>query len=87
MDDEHVDPNWEYYLETGEDPTGGELSGEEIADMDLHADMLGLSNRDIRILSAYSRILQGTSKNDALSLYGITKEEYDRNIERVLSEC
>ena len=87
MYDEGVDPNWEYYLETGEDPTDGELSGEEAADLDLHGDMLGLSNRDIRILGAYSAILNGSTLKYAMKKFGITEKEYNENINRVLNEC
>jgi len=32
MSDDRIDPFWEYYYETGTDPTGGELdTGEEDA--------------------------------------------------------
>ena len=84
MYDEGVDPNWEYYLETGEDPTDGELSGEEAAELDLHGDMLDIPEFDLRVMAAYGDIKRGISRRNALKKFNLTEKEYTENLHRVL---
>lgn len=86
MYEQGVDPNWEYYLETGEDPTDGELSEDESAEMDEDSNALGISEFDMCVLDAYETIMRGCTLRYALRKNGLTEKEYMDNIDRVLKE-
>lgn len=55
---------------------------------DMHAELLDgiISQFDLHIMDAYSQIRRGAKKSMALKANGLTEEEYDTNIDRVLSE-
>ena len=52
----------------------GEFIGEEVSDFDL------------RIAAVYGALNRGVSKQEALTQYGLTVEQYDSNIQRVLAD-
>ena len=45
-----------------------------------------ISKRDFDIMSVYGAISRGVPKQEALDEHGMSAEEYDANIERVLSQ-
>lgn len=54
----------------------------------MHSELLGdeISNLDLRIMGVYGATGRGVSLNEALKKYDVTREMYDKNIDRVLSE-
>lgn len=40
--------------------------------------------RDVLIMGAYCRISKGEPKEEVLQKYGLTEQEYDSNVKRVL---
>lgn len=54
----------------------------------MHAEFIGddISDLDLRIMAVYGAISRGTEKESALREYGLTEQEYNENIDRVLSE-
>lgn len=53
----------------------------------MHAELLGdeIPYKDLLICSVYGATKRGISLDDALKIHGISKEEYEQNIERVLN--
>lgn len=54
----------------------------------MHSELLGdeVSDLDLRLMGVYGATGRGVPFNEALKKYNITKDIYDENIERVLSE-
>lgn len=54
----------------------------------MHSELLGdeISNLDLRIMGIYAATGRGISLNEALKKYDVSREVYDKNIDRVLSE-
>lgn len=54
----------------------------------MHSELLGdeISNLDLRIMGIYGATGRGVSLNEALKKYDVSREVYDKNIDRVLSE-
>lgn len=54
----------------------------------MHSELLGdeISNLDLRIMAIYGATGRGVSLNEALKKYDVSREVYDKNIDRVLSE-
>ncbi|QIK58818.1 hypothetical protein G7050_02745 [Dysgonomonas sp. HDW5A] len=54
----------------------------------MHSELLGdeISNLDLRIMGIYGATGRGVSLNEALKKYDVSREIYDKNIDRVLSE-
>lgn len=55
---------------------------------EMHAELLDgeISRFDLCVMGVFAQIRRGVAKNVALKRYGISEEEYDANIKRVLSE-
>lgn len=53
----------------------------------MHFEFLGeeISEFDLSIMSVYGAIQRGLTKEEALKSNGVTEEDYDANVERVLS--
>lgn len=54
----------------------------------MHSELLGdeISNLDLRIMGIYGATGRGISLNEALKKYDVTREVYEKNLARVLSE-
>ena len=54
---------------------------------EMHFDLIGkdIPKFDLYIMGVYGAISRGVSIEDALKKYGLTREQYESNIERVLS--
>lgn len=54
---------------------------------EMHSEFIGeeISKFDLYIMGCYGAIARGVPLNDALAKYGLTREEYESNIDRVLS--
>ena len=53
----------------------------------MHADMLGWSQEDTRLIEIWTDIRAGEKKSDVCKKYGISEEYYDENIEAALERC
>lgn len=53
----------------------------------MHSEFLGkeIPKLDISVMGVYGAIARGVSLEDALERYGLTLEQYEQNVERVLS--
>jgi len=53
----------------------------------MHAELLGdeIPYEDLLILAVYGATQRGISLEEALKKYGISKEEYENNIDRALN--
>ena len=54
----------------------------------MHSELFGdeVSNFDLRIASVFGAIKRGVDKQEALAQYELTEQEYEDNIERVLTD-
>lgn len=54
---------------------------------EMHAELIGkeVSNFDLKVMGVYGAVARGVALTDALKRYEITREQYEKNIERVLS--
>ena len=54
---------------------------------EMHSEFLGkeIPKLDISVMGVYGAIARGVSLEDALERYGLTLEQYEQNVERVLS--
>lgn len=54
---------------------------------EMHAELIGkeVSNFDLKVMGVYGAVARGVSIEEALKRYGITREQYEKNIDRVLS--
>ncbi len=53
----------------------------------MHAEMLGWSQEDAKLLDVYANIRNGISKIEACKQFEITVEYYDDNIEGAMKRC
>lgn len=53
----------------------------------MHAEMLGWSQEDAKLLDVYANIRDGISKIEACKRAGFTVEYYDANIEEAKKRC
>lgn len=53
----------------------------------MHADMLGWSQEDARLLDVWVEIRRGANKYDVCKKYGITEKYYDESIEAAIKRC
>lgn len=58
-------------------------NSDEDAAFDLVCDDYGAL--DARVMGVYGAMVRGLSKADALAKYGLSEEQYDANVERVLN--
>lgn len=58
-------------------------NNDEDAAFDLMCDEVGAL--DAKVMGVYGAMVRGISKGDALAKYGLTEEQYDANVERVLN--
>lgn len=54
---------------------------------EMHSEFLGkeISQLDLKVMGVYGAVARGVSLDDALERYGLTREQYEQNVERVLS--
>ena len=54
---------------------------------EMHSEFLGkeIPKLDIAVMGVYGAIARGVSVDDALQRYGLTLEQYEQNVDRVLS--
>ena len=52
----------------------------------MHSEFIGneIPLNELKIMGVYGAIKRGLSKQEALSEYGITEEDYDNNIDNIL---
>ena len=53
----------------------------------MHADMLGWSQEDTKLLIVYVNIRCGVPKEEACKQAGIDVDDYDKNIEDAKKQC
>ena len=53
----------------------------------MHADMLGWSQEDTKLLIVYVNIRRGVPKEEACKQAGIDVDDYDKNIEDAKKRC
>ena len=53
----------------------------------MHSEFLGkeIPQLDLKVMGVYGAVARGVSLDDALERYGLTREQYEQNVERVLS--
>jgi hypothetical protein len=75
--------NYVYVEAQGEKPT--ELYDHYTTEM--HAELIGkeISIFDLKVMGVYGAVARGVALADALKRYKLTREQYEKNIERVLS--
>lgn len=54
---------------------------------EMHSEFIGdeIPKFDLYVMGVYGAVARGVSLKDALAKYGLTREEYESNIDRVLS--
>ena len=54
---------------------------------DMHSELLGdeIPKLDLYVMGVYGAMRRGASLEEALEKYGLTREEYEANVDRVLS--
>lgn len=54
---------------------------------EMHSEFLGkeIPQLDLKVMGVYGAVARGVSLDDALERYGLTREQYEQNVERVLS--
>lgn len=54
---------------------------------EMHAELIGkeVSNFDLKVMGVYGAVARGVSIEEALKRYELTLEQYEKNIDRVLS--
>lgn len=54
---------------------------------EMHSEFLGkeIPQSDLKVMGVYGAVARGVSLDDALERYGLTREQYEQNVERVLS--
>lgn len=63
------------------------MANKEELTTDMHAEFIGkeIPKLDLYVMGVYGALRRGLSLEDALARYGLSRKEYNDNIERVLS--
>lgn len=63
------------------------MADKEELTTDMHAEFIGkeIPKFDLYVMGVYGAVARGVSLEDALKKYGLTREQYEANVERVLS--
>ena len=78
---------WKKDVNEGRLPKWLPSTGEDLTTA-MHEELIGdeFSHFDFMVFAASGAISRGVPKSEALRKYGITEQEYDDNIDRVLSQ-
>ncbi len=54
---------------------------------DMHSEFIGkeIPKLDLYVMGVYGAVARGLSLDEALEKYGLTREQYEKNVDRVLS--
>ncbi len=63
------------------------MADKEELTTEMHSEFIDkeIPKLDLYIMGVYGAVARGTSLEEALNKYGLTREQYETNIERVLS--
>lgn len=63
------------------------MAHQEELTTEMHSEFIGkeIPKLDLYVMSVYGAIARGATLDEALKKYGLTKEQYEANIDRVLS--
>ena len=63
------------------------MADKEELTTEMHSEFIGneIPKLDLRVMGVYGAVARGVSLEVALQKYGLTREQYDANVERVLS--
>lgn len=63
------------------------MAHQEELTTEMHSELMGkeIPKFDLYIMGVYGAVARGEFLNDALKQYGLTREQYEANVERVLS--
>lgn len=63
------------------------MANKEELTTEMHSEFIGkeIPKLDLYVMGVYGALRRGMSLEDALKKYGLTREQYEANVERVLS--
>lgn len=63
------------------------MANQEELTTDMHSEFIGkeIPKFDLYVMGVYGAVARGMMLEDALNKYGLTREQYEANIDRVLS--
>ncbi len=63
------------------------MADKEELTTEMHSEFIGkeIPKLDLYVMGVYGAVARGLSLDEALEKYGLTREQYEKNVDRVLS--
>ena len=63
------------------------MADKEELTTEMHSEFIGkeIPKLDLYVIGVYGAVARGLSLDEALKKYGLTREQYEKNVDRVLS--